>query len=226
MDDRSVDAAQAPPRQDSERKGRNAKNGKGTADAEELDGERGDERSDRDCDCCETLERAEDAREQLVGYEPRGQREQANIDESVPHTDQAHQDEDRRLIRKGAAEAERQAPQRDSDALDSREASAANDHQCPERTGDGASPHGGRHQPHPGLASVEELEGHHNEEDVETPTGEGLGQGEADEQAGITITPEAMEAGGHLDADPSQLQWGPVMRSVVRKVDQQRAGTE
>jgi hypothetical protein len=80
--------------------------------------------------------------------------------------------------------------------------------------------------PHPGLATVEELEGHHNEEDVETTTGEGLGQGEADEQAGITITPEAMEAGGRLDADPSQLQWGPVMRSVVRMVDQQRAGSE
>ncbi len=150
----------------------------------------------------ETLERAKDAREQFVGDEAGREREQANVNESVADAEQAHQHKDGRYIRQATTEAERDPPQRDTDALDNSEPSPADEHECPDRTRDGAGSDRGGHQRHAGLSGVEELEGHHHEEDVEASARERLGECESEEQARIAVTPHGTEACCRVGADP------------------------
>jgi hypothetical protein len=172
------------------------------------------------------LSNAPNAREQLLRHEPRGEGEDADVDQRVADSDHAHQREHSRLIGQQAAEGERQTPKHDADALEGRQSAPAHQHRGAQRARDRARAHRGGQHAHAGVADVEQIERDHHEEHVEEAARQRLPEADPEQQAGVAIANKGAKALDRLTHDPPQRLGRATRRSLVGERNQQSAGPE
>ncbi len=212
-----VDLHEARAEQDDENGKKDARRDECTFEAERVDEDGRENRSDSDRCEPEHLDHAEDAREDLVGNGALDEGESGDVDERVSDPEQREENEGSGEGLPEAQHDQRESPEDDAEHERGTQTLRTGEREREDAAGEGAEPDGRIEVADALLPEIQELDGGHDEKHLDGARHECLCGEQPDEDAQRRIACDRSEPDERFGHDRARLQLAP--RLGLRRVD-------